>query len=241
VTPTLDTAITGRWSPEIPREWAEHLTAMVGPHRRLSRIARNSVDSEQSRLFGGKLLRCQGRREALGLLGAASAALAMRCGGNLTGGATPGPDASLSCVATPAETEGPYFVDELLQRSDLTSGTNQAGVLNGLPLLLRIGVYSVSGSACTPLSATQVDIWHADACTPRPGGRHTNSPPSSSSNSVIDSVFASAPYNARGTRDTRNTSDSIYNAGGRQLLLPLQPASSRSGYEGSFDIGLRLS
>src|SRR5205807_2237691 len=61
------------------------------------------------------------------------------------------------------ETEGPYFVDENLNRSDLTAGTSRASVVNGLPLALQLKVYQVSGSAVTPVSGAHVDIWHADA------------------------------------------------------------------------------
>src|SRR5439155_4100443 len=71
--------------------------------------------------------------------------------------------ATLSCVVTPAETEGPYFVDEKLNRSDLTSDTTEPAVFNGLPLSLQLRVYTVNGNACTPLASAQVDVWHADA------------------------------------------------------------------------------
>lgn len=71
--------------------------------------------------------------------------------------------AALSCVVTPAETEGPFFVDERLNRSDITSGASRPGVAKGIPLALRIGVYAAHGSACTPLAGAQVDVWHADA------------------------------------------------------------------------------
>src|ERR1041385_4744115 len=52
------------------------------------------------------------RRQALVLLGAAGAATAEGCGITVPGGSTNG-----SCTQTPALTEGPYFVDELLNRS----------------------------------------------------------------------------------------------------------------------------
>jgi protocatechuate 3,4-dioxygenase beta subunit len=70
---------------------------------------------------------------------------------------------SLSCVAAPALTEGPFFVDEGLNRSDLTAGTAEPFVVNGLPLRLKLAVYRISGNSCTPLSGAQVDVWHASA------------------------------------------------------------------------------
>jgi len=70
---------------------------------------------------------------------------------------------SLSCVATPEETIGPYFVDDRLYRSDLTSRTTRHGVVDGVPFRLNLAVYEVSGGACAPLSRAPVDVWHADA------------------------------------------------------------------------------
>jgi protocatechuate 3,4-dioxygenase beta subunit len=67
------------------------------------------------------------------------------------------------CALTPALTEGPFFVDERLERSDLTAGTGDAGVVNGLPLQLLINLNSVEGPGCRPLAGVQVDVWHANA------------------------------------------------------------------------------
>ncbi|MBI1817654.1 MAG: intradiol ring-cleavage dioxygenase [Deltaproteobacteria bacterium] len=80
--------------------------------------------------------------------------------GTPTATVTPG---TLSCVVKPALTEGPFFVDEGLNRADLTSGTTEPFVTNGLPLRINFGVYQVTGNSCTPLSDAQVDVWHASA------------------------------------------------------------------------------
>jgi len=106
------------------------------------------------------------RRGALRILSGAAAAAFLRCGGG--GGSSVGESSSveassLSCVVTPEETIGPYFVDERLNRSDLTGGTTRRGVVDGLPLGLATSVYEVRGGACSPLSGVQVDVWHADA------------------------------------------------------------------------------
>jgi protocatechuate 3,4-dioxygenase beta subunit len=103
------------------------------------------------------------RREALRVMSGAAAAVFLGCGG--AGGDTSSSieASSLSCVATPEETIGPYFVDERLNRSDLTSGTTRRAVVEGVPLGLAVRVYAVSGAACVPLSGAQVDVWHADA------------------------------------------------------------------------------
>jgi protocatechuate 3,4-dioxygenase beta subunit len=58
-------------------------------------------------------------------------------------------------MLTPEVTEGPYYVDPKLQRSDIRDG--RAGV----PLELKLTV--VEGSTCKPVSGAQVEVWHADA------------------------------------------------------------------------------
>ncbi len=107
------------------------------------------------------------RRRLLGSLGAFTllsyAGRAMDLGSPWPSAKDGGRSAALSCVVTPSATEGPYFVDEALHRSDLTSGTRASAVLNGLPLALRVSVYRVSDSTCSPLAAAQIDVWHADA------------------------------------------------------------------------------
>lgn len=71
---------------------------------------------------------------------------------------------SLACVARPSLTEGPFFVDELLNRSDIRSDPSTGAVKDGAPLKLRINVFRTSdGSACTPLAGAYVDLWHCDA------------------------------------------------------------------------------
>lgn len=105
------------------------------------------------------------RRRVLEGLGALTlAGYGERCLGALGAGAsdTSG-SAALSCVVTPTATEGPYFVDRALKRSDLTSGTRAPAVIDGLPLALSVQVYRVSDTGCAPLVGAQVDLWHADA------------------------------------------------------------------------------
>ena len=71
---------------------------------------------------------------------------------------------SLACVVRPALTEGPYFVDELLNRSDIRSDPSTGAVKAGVPLKLKINLFRTSdGGACTPLAGALVDIWHCDA------------------------------------------------------------------------------
>lgn len=109
------------------------------------------------------------RRRALSTLGALSVSqLLPSCSSsNATRGSGPtgeagstslGADAGVEeavCTLTPAQTEGPFFVDTGLMRSDLRDG--KPGVL--LELALRV----VEGSSCTPLAGALVEAWHADA------------------------------------------------------------------------------
>ncbi len=71
--------------------------------------------------------------------------------------ATPLAESNLACIVTPAQTEGPYFVNTLLNRSDIRGG------MEGLPLTVIIRVARVSASGCVPYEGAVVDIWHCNA------------------------------------------------------------------------------
>jgi len=103
------------------------------------------------------------RRELLAKLGAAGVALtaSSTVARALDAGAALAPVPS--CVVTPEQTEGPYFVDEHLNRSDIRSDPSDGSVRPGLPLNLTLRVVGVSGGGCAPLSGATVDIWHCDA------------------------------------------------------------------------------
>lgn len=66
---------------------------------------------------------------------------------------------------TPQQTEGPYFVDGIPNRSDIRSDTSDGTVQEGVPLRLIINVYDISDSdgSCTPLKGVQVDVWQANS------------------------------------------------------------------------------
>ncbi|MEO8125718.1 MAG: hypothetical protein ABJF23_22820 [Bryobacteraceae bacterium] len=71
---------------------------------------------------------------------------------------------SITCVSTtPTVTEGPYWVDEKLFRSDIRTDPATGVARAGIPLTLTIGVQSLSTSGCSPLAGAYVDIWHCDA------------------------------------------------------------------------------
>jgi protocatechuate 3,4-dioxygenase beta subunit len=68
-----------------------------------------------------------------------------------------------SCVVRPALTEGPYFVDEKLDRSDIRSDPSTNTVKPGIALALTFLVSRVSGTSCAALAKATVDVWHCDA------------------------------------------------------------------------------
>ena len=68
-----------------------------------------------------------------------------------------------SCIVIPELTEGPYFVDTLLERADIRSDPDTGEVKDGVPLVLTLNVLSVSGASCAPLQGAMVDVWHCDA------------------------------------------------------------------------------
>jgi protocatechuate 3,4-dioxygenase beta subunit len=70
--------------------------------------------------------------------------------------------ASIRLHGTPQQTEGPYFVDGMPNRSDIRSDTSNGSVEQGIPLRLVIHVYDVDNGSCVPLRGAKVDIWHAN-------------------------------------------------------------------------------
>lgn len=66
-----------------------------------------------------------------------------------------------SCVITAPLIEGPFFVDERLQRTDIRSDPATRAVVAGVPLSLRFNVSRVASRACAPLAGAYVDLWHA--------------------------------------------------------------------------------
>ena len=105
------------------------------------------------------------RRQTLGAAGIAGAAIVVGRGPlrlGLPGADGPEPAAAASCVLTPAKTEGPYFVDELLNRSDIRSNSDGTNARPGVPLELTITVLRIDDD-CAPAQDAVVDVWHCDA------------------------------------------------------------------------------
>lgn len=73
-------------------------------------------------------------------------------------------DAAVTGCATltVAETEGPFWVDEKLNRSDIRADSVTGAVQAGVPLTLTITLAD-AGADCAPQAGAYVDIWHASA------------------------------------------------------------------------------
>ena len=153
--PTVTTALTPTNPPETP----------VDP-------------GDDDRLIG----RVLSRREVLALMGAGTVAVAVAaCSPRSSASGSPSsvassaasaaPTASTaavasslpSCVVVPELTEGPYYVNENLDRSDIRIDTADGTVSEGAVLTLDWVVSQVDGSACIPLEGVLVDVWHCDA------------------------------------------------------------------------------
>lgn len=120
------------------------------------------------------------RREVLSLLGLGGAAVlggaaSLEASAKAEGvssmeaagaGAPSGAAASFrlpACVVRPEQTEGPYFVETGLNRSDIRSDPTDGSVREGAPLQLTVQLSRVDADGCRPLPGALVDLWQCDA------------------------------------------------------------------------------
>jgi protocatechuate 3,4-dioxygenase beta subunit len=172
---------------------------------------------------------------------------------------------AVSCVLTPEQTDGPYYIPGERLRRDITEGRP------GTPLVLR--AFVVNASTCKPIARAVVDVWHADAAgvysgfgdgassrtfmrgiqrtnakglalfrTVYPGwypgrtvhihvkvhlgARVVHTGQLYFPDTVTDAVYRRAPYNARPSRSTRNSDDSIYRNGGKRSQLSVRRSAA---------------
>ena len=103
------------------------------------------------------------RRQMMAASAVAGAYALLGCGGDdsptSTRSATTSTPAAgngaVDCVLTPEQTEGPYYVDNDLIRSDITEGRE------GVPLDMRLTVRDAT--SCEPVEGATVEVWHCDA------------------------------------------------------------------------------
>jgi protocatechuate 3,4-dioxygenase beta subunit len=63
--------------------------------------------------------------------------------------------ASVSCILTPEQTEGPYYIAGEKLRRNITDGHPGAA--------MQLRTFVVDATTCRPIKNAAVDIWHADA------------------------------------------------------------------------------
>jgi protocatechuate 3,4-dioxygenase beta subunit len=109
------------------------------------------------------------RREALVLLASTGSVALVACGPRPAAETTDADAAAVTgttpgCVARPRQTEGPYFVNTRLERSDIrTDPSRSEAVSEGTPLELTFHVSRIDGNRCSPLAGAVVDVWQCDA------------------------------------------------------------------------------
>jgi protocatechuate 3,4-dioxygenase beta subunit len=103
------------------------------------------------------------RREVIALLGGAGVSMLVGCSGEQSSSTPVTETGTPSCVVRPEQTEGPFFVDTQLNRSDIRPDPSDGSVKQGAPLQLVLRVSRIASSGCSPLAGAMVDIWHCDA------------------------------------------------------------------------------
>jgi protocatechuate 3,4-dioxygenase beta subunit len=102
------------------------------------------------------------RREALALAASAGVSLVLSSSAFALIPTSP-QQGSGTLVASPVLTEGPFFVDGKLDRSNLLGKTTRKAVTEGKLFHVEVRVLKLVGSEYKPLDGAQVDLWHADA------------------------------------------------------------------------------
>ena len=104
------------------------------------------------------------RRDVIALIGAAATATLIGCTRGPGGPSGPYTQQTIArCLVSPEQTQGPFFVEEKLNRSDLRVDPANGAVSPGVSLRLLLNVNQVANNSCKPLPGAVVDVWHCDA------------------------------------------------------------------------------
>ncbi|HEU0204039.1 MAG TPA: intradiol ring-cleavage dioxygenase [Burkholderiaceae bacterium] len=122
----------------------------------MSRIDESLPSAEMQSAAAGAQ---RGRRALLGLFGATAASALW--GRDVAAQARDAP--AEVCVVRPRQTEGPYFIDEQLERADIRSDPTTGSVAAGVPLRIAFQVSRLEANACVPLAGAIVDVWQCNA------------------------------------------------------------------------------
>ena len=66
-------------------------------------------------------------------------------------------------LGSPSLTEGPYFADEDLNRTDIRIDPSDGTMQEGLPLAMSINISKLVNCVTAPMAGAYVDIWHCSA------------------------------------------------------------------------------
>ena len=104
------------------------------------------------------------RREAMQVIGAAGAAFLMGSADRPSSRSASANGVQLPpCVVRPEQTEGPFFADLELERSDIRIEPSTGTLIPGLPLDLKFKVSRVGSQDCSPLPNARINVWQCDA------------------------------------------------------------------------------
>src|SRR5215813_11294631 len=163
---------TGRrrlWDIHCCKPKASHRHGLIRKHRRRFSDGESgsNIGRMQKLTHNNGAVRSLSRRKLLALLSTGTAAVFLGCKRlrrsgepktSLTALATADAATMPSCVVRPEQTEGPYFIDEKLNRSDIRSDPSDGAIRPGVPLRLTFHVSRITGASCSPLSNAVVDI-----------------------------------------------------------------------------------
>ena len=68
-----------------------------------------------------------------------------------------------ACIVRPQQTEGPYFLDTGLERSDIRTDPATGSAEPGVPLRIAFNVSRLDAQGCRALSDAQVELWQCNA------------------------------------------------------------------------------
>ena len=110
------------------------------------------------------LLRAGGATAVLAVIGVRTGDLANAAVAQLPGSSARAAEAAVTgCTTLTTElTEGPFWVDERLLRSDVRSDSQTGTTMAGVPLTLTVHLTD-AGADCTPQPGAYVDIWQCNA------------------------------------------------------------------------------
>ncbi len=123
-----------------------------GTHRSHTLSRRGFLSTLLASAAGSLLAACTGQPSASG---SGTSPEDSTAAGQAPAQIAPSPTGAGTCARTPEQTEGPYYIDTGLIRSDITEGRP------GLPLQLQLTVLRANG--CQPIPNATVEIWHCDA------------------------------------------------------------------------------